>query len=89
MIANRFDIKITESKVYQKLSHHEIYVAQLPGSIYPTATIRPGPVNARSFRQKPASFGILMLEKTSGKEFEVLSFRHAFENSFEANVYKC
>jgi hypothetical protein len=34
-------------------------VAQLPGSMYPTATRYPGPENAKSFRQKlPVGTGI-------------------------------
>ena len=43
-------------------------VAQLPGSMYPTATRNPGPEKAKSFRQKPAPGGTNTLRCTSGKE---------------------
>ena len=63
-----FEIKTTESKVYPNLAPPEISVAQFPGSIYPTATIQPGPVKAKTFFQKLPLIGTLIDENTSGRE---------------------
>src|SRR5438477_11976970 len=43
-------------------------VAQLPGSMYPTATRKPGPENANSFRQKLTLAGTLTDRCTSRNE---------------------
>ena len=42
-------------------------VAQLPGSMYPTATRKPGPENASTLRQNEAPAGTVMVRCTSGR----------------------
>src|SRR2546426_6124208 len=48
-IAIRLDSRMTLSSVYPKRAPPARSVAQLPGSIYPTATRYPGPANASAF----------------------------------------
>src|SRR5438309_1162132 len=47
-IAIRLDSRITLSRLYPKRDPPPKSVAQLPGSMYPTATRYPGPANARA-----------------------------------------
>src|SRR3989338_6441542 len=63
----KFEIRTTERRVYPNRAPPARSVAQLPGSIYPTATISPGPAKAKSLRQKPAFTGTGIEENTSGK----------------------
>ena len=51
-IAIRFEISTTESSVYPNCDPAARSVAQLPGSMYPTATKYPGPANASIFRHQ-------------------------------------
>src|SRR5437899_2484291 len=48
-IAIRLDSRMTLSSVYPKRAPPARSVAQLPGSMYPTATRYPGPANASAF----------------------------------------
>jgi hypothetical protein len=43
-------------------------VAQFPGSMYPTATRKPGPEKASTFFQKDAPVGMPTVLWTSGRE---------------------
>src|SRR3954468_20355655 len=66
------------------LSREELYfdpaarsVAQLPGSMYPTATRNPGPANATSFRENPGVRGTGSELWISGRDGVWTSYRHA------------
>ena len=65
----KFETRMTLSSANPNCAPPCRSVAQLPGSMYPTATRKPGPENAASFRQKetPAA-GTRTLRFTSGRE---------------------
>ncbi len=51
-MAMKFEISTTESSVKPKRAPPSKSVAQLPGSMYPTAISKPGPAKASSLRKK-------------------------------------
>jgi hypothetical protein len=63
------DIRITDNKVYPKEAPPAKSVAQLPGSIYPPATKKPGHMNARKFCQNPFPAGTGIVPNTSERDF--------------------
>ena len=63
----KFERTITLSSEYPKRDPPARSVAQLPGSMYPTATRNPGPLKASIFRQKPAPGGIRIERCDSGR----------------------
>src|SRR6266513_1131878 len=67
-LAIRFEIRTKLSSVYPNCDPPARSVAQLPGSIYPTATRYPGPANASIFRQKEAPCTIGIVRNASGSE---------------------
>src|SRR5689334_16389247 len=64
----KLEIRMTESSEYPNLAPPARSVAQLPGSMYPTATSRPGPANASIFFHGPAPCGTGTEACTSGKD---------------------
>lgn len=75
-IAMRLEMAITHRSVYPNRWPAARSVAQLPGSMYPTATMSPGPVKAHNFRHGWAVCGTRTLACDSAR-LGGLSRRHA------------
>lgn len=66
-IASIFDSNTTHSNAYPYLLPASKLVAQLPGSIYPTATIKPTPKNDKNWRQNKKGLSSLCGTGTTRK----------------------
>src|SRR5206468_12784514 len=64
-MAMKLESTTTERRVKLYFDPPARSVAQLPGSMYPTATRNPGPANANSLRRTPAETGTTKLRWTS------------------------
>src|SRR6185295_12733843 len=64
----KFEIRITLSSVYPNCAPPCKSVAQLPGSMYPTATMSPGPAKASILRMTPPPPGTRIDRCTSGSD---------------------
>src|SRR3954453_1689553 len=80
-MAIKLESSTTLSSAYPKRAPPARSVAQLPGSMYPTATMYPGPANARALRQKETPRGTWTEWYDSGRLGSVRGYLQAPESA--------